>query len=399
MSRLKRRLWLVGLLLAVQTPVHRASGEAIRIGILQPKPARAKKLADAGVTLAVLSVLWDRFEPVEGAPDSIYIQKLRTDLDVLRGAGLQVVLDLGIQYPPAWLGKLADSRYQNQYGEAFVDRKPGMNVANSVFNSKVRDCQEAYMGKLFGALGKDFYAVRLGGGWYGELNFPPAKFQKQNNCYWGFDAIAQGLKPGLPSGMGPCPVPGWKPGTPSTEHADAGRFLNWYLESLKNYHDWQITTTRRFYTGPLMMLYPSWGIRPGQIEAAVTADLSGTTPPERNGETQRGFDFTRFIGGITDSKVWVHCTWLDSDPAWSDDASSSESRWSPPHFLASLAMRHSPSLVISAENTGGGGPAALRLCAERARAFGIQTIFWAFEPDLFDGQPPELEDLAPAFAK
>ncbi|MEO8613737.1 MAG: hypothetical protein ABI600_01235 [Luteolibacter sp.] len=399
MSRFTRLSWLAAILVAVPAPALRASGESIRIGVLQPEPANAKKLTDAGVTVAVLSVLWDRFEPVEGAPDSAYIQKLRTDLDVLRRAGLQVVLDLGIQYPPAWLTKHSDSRYQNQYGEAFVDRKPGMNVANSVFNAKVRDCQAAYMGSLFGVLGKDFSAVRLGGGWFGELNFPPANFQKQNNCYWGFDAIAQGVTSGLPTGMIPCPVPGWKPSTVSTGHVDARSFLNWYLDCLKNYHDWQIATTRRFYTGPLMMMYPSWGIRPGQIEAAVTADLSGTTSPERNGEIQRGFDFARFISGIADPEVGVHCTWLDSNPAWSDEVSGDESRWSPVHYLASLAKRHSPALKTSAENTGGGGPEALRLCAERARTFGIQTIFWAFEPDLFDGQPPELKDLSPAFAK
>jgi hypothetical protein len=42
--------------------------------------------------------------------------------------------------------------------------------------------------------------------------------------------------------------------------------------------------------------------------------------------------------------------------------------------------------------------AALRLSAERARDFKIDALSWAFAPDLFDGKPPELEDLRAAFS-
>src|SRR5690606_18425367 len=125
-----------------------------------------------------------------------------------------------------------------------------------------------------------------------------ASFAGKANCYWAFDPFAQGKKPGLPAGMTPCPVPGWKPGDASPDHASARAFIHWYLDSLKHYHDWQITTVRKHYAGPLMMLYPSWGIRPGQLDAAIAADLAGTTPAEKNGELQRGFDFARFIGGL-----------------------------------------------------------------------------------------------------
>lgn len=146
------------------------------------------------------------------------------------------------------------------------------------------------------------------------------------------------------------------------------------------------------------MLYPSWGVLPGQLEAAIANDLVGSTPAERNGEISRGFDFARFIGGIRDPQVWVHCTWLDSNPEWSDDASADPARWSPVKYLASLARRHRPALTVSAENTGGGGEAALRLSARRIRQLDIPAMFWAFGPDLFDGRPPELADLGPAFS-
>jgi hypothetical protein len=240
--------------------------------------------------------------------------------------------------------------------------------------------------------------VRLGGGWYNELNYPPATFRNQANCYWAFDALAQGIKPGLPAGMTACPVPGWKPGESSPDHASARRFLDWYVASLQNYHDWQITTVRQFYAGPLMMMYPSWGIRPGQTESAIAGDLAGHTSPEKNGEIQRGFDFARFIGGIRDPHVGIHCTWLDANPSWSDETSTDPVRWSPVRFLSSLARQHTPPLIVTGENTGGGGPEVLRLCAERALAFDLKSVFWAFSPDLFDGRPPELKDLRPAFS-
>ncbi len=391
---------ILGLLLplGILLPALHAVPEAIRLGVLQATPAQAPALVNAGVTLTVLSVSWDRFEPAAGTPDPVYIRQLRADLDASRHAGLQVVLDPGFQYPPAWLFDLPDSRYQNQYGSAFDDRRSGMHVANSVFNAAIRERQAAHLATLFRELGADWIAVRLGGGWFNELNYPPATHEKNANCYWAFDALAQGAKPGLPAGIIACPVPGWKPGDASPDHASARRFLDWYLASLQNYHDWQIATVRRLYAGPLMMMYPSWGIRPGQLEPAVTNDLSGRTSPEKNGEIQRGFDFARFIGGIRDPQVWVHCTWLDANPGWSDETSLDPARWSPVHYLATLARQHTPTLNLSAENTGGGGPEILRLCAERSRAYDLKTMFWAFAPDLFDGRPPELKDLRPAFA-
>lgn len=387
------RLLLVCLLVTFSS----VRAESPLLGVLQPEPARAAELKAAGVTQVVLSVSWDRFQPEPHRFDSAYVAKLRADADAYRAAGLGVVLGLGIQYPPAWLRELPHARYQNQHGDAYIDRAPGKNVVNSVFNSSIRERQLEYTAAIFKHLGADWAGVRLGGGWYGEVNYPAAKFAGKDNSYWAFDPIAQGKIPGLPAGVKPCPVPGWKPGQASRDHDSARRFAAWYLESLQNYHDWQIATVRRHYKGPLHMLYPSWGIRPGQLDAAIAADLAGTTPPEKNGEIQRGFDFARFIGGIRDPQVWVQCTWLDSNPDWSDETSADPARWSPPKYLASLARRHNPPLRVSAENTGGGGMPALKLSAKRIQELDMDALFWAFGPDLFDGKPPELADLTAAF--
>lgn len=393
------RHWTFRAVLGAAAAAASASAEPVRLGILQPDPARASAYKAAGVSQVVLSVSWDRFQPARDTTDSAYVARLRAEISAYRQSGLGVVLDTGIQYPPAWLLALPGARYVNQHGAAFIDPSPGKNIANSVFSSQIRSLQSAYLASVFRELGAGWDAVRLGGGWYGELNYPHASFAGRDNCYWAFDPVAQGRKPGLPEGIPPCPVPGWKPGDPSPGHASARLFAHWYLESLKNYHDWQIADARRHYAGPLHMLYPSWGLRPGQLDAAVDSGLSCVTPPEKNGELQRGFDFGRFIADIRDPQVWIHCTWLDSNPSWSDDASHDPVRWSPAKFLATLARRHSPALDVSAENTGGGGPPALALSARRIRELNISALYWAFSPDLFDGKPPELADLAPALSR
>lgn len=375
-----------------------ARAEPFQLGILQPTPARAAELKAAGVSHVVFAVSWDRFQPKPDTIGTAYVAQLRADADAYRAAGLRLVLGLGVQYPPDWLRNLPDARFVNQHGDAYINRASGKNVVNFVFNNALRERQRDYLAALFKHLGTDWAGVRLGGGWYGEVNYPDASFAGKSNCYWAFDAFAQGAKPGLPAGVKPSPVRGWKPGDPSTDHASARLFIDWYLDSQKNYHDWQIASVRRHYAGPLMMLYPSWGIRPGQLDAAIAADLAGTTPAEKNGEIQRGFDFARFIGGIRDPHVWVQCTWLDSNPEWSDEASSDSARWSPPKYLASLARQHRPPLRVTAENTGGGGVPALNLTAKRVRELKLDGLYWAFGPDLFDGKPPELADFATALA-
>lgn len=383
--------WLTLLLAALQAE------PATRLGVLQATGARAEALSQGGVELAVVGVSWDRFEPSHGVLAAEYVASLRAEIAALRGAGLEVILDLGVQYPPDWLFETPGSRYVNQFGEAYVDPSPGKNVANAVFNAAIREAQAMFYARVLAELGTEFYALRLGGGWYNELNYPPHEFADQRNCYWAFCERAQGKAPGLPEGVPPCPVAGWQPGGSTTGLETARRFAEWYMEALRNYHDWQITTLRALYPGRLMMLYPSWGIRPGQLEAAIAGGLAGTTPPERNGEIQRGFDFARFVRGITDPHVVLTSTWTDADPSFGDDASEDPAVWSPPHYLSSLARAHSPPLELAGENTGGGGPEVARLCAERSRSHGLTVFLWAFQEDLFNGEAPDLADLRAEF--
>ena len=279
---------------------------------------------------------------------------------------------------------------------AYVEKTADIEMAaNVVFNAKLREMLGAYVTGVLADFGKDVDIVRLGLMRYSEIGYPHPSFKGRKNAYWAYDDIAQGKVEGLPAGVKPCPVPGWTPGRPSADHVDARRFAAWYVDALANFHDWQIELVARQYEGRMAMLYPSWGIREGQLESAVLNDLNGTTSAERNGEIQRAFAFKRFIEGIQNPRVMVCGTWIDSRPEWSDDDAPNPKNPCPIGHLSSLAAAHPLKLRVMGENTGGGGMAAMQLTFQRARRYGLDGVMWAFERDLHDGKPPTLEDLAP----
>jgi len=356
------------------------------IGTLESDTTHIKATNEAGARAVVVGIGWDSAEPQEGKFNAIYLQSLKDKIEMFRSGGKCIVLDLGVQYPPSWIFSLPTARFIDQYGESFAAASgSGDCGVNLVYNDEMRNRFDAYLAHLFHELGNNFYAIRLGGGRYGELGYPINVYEHHTNCYWAFDPIAQGKQPGLPSGMRVCPVPGWKPGEGSMNHESARQFINWYMESLQNYHDWQIATLRKYFSGPLFMLYPSTGgLRPGQLAAAINDDANGSTGPEKTGEVGRGYDMARYIAGIKDPQVVVYSTWIDGFDG-SDDISPDPKRWNPAHYLASLAVAHQPPLMVGGENTGHPDDLAnLKLTFLRMRDYHLCVMFWAFEPTLFD---------------
>jgi hypothetical protein len=353
-------------------------------GTLQSTTGHIAATNAAGARAVVLELGWDRFEPREGVFDTAYADEIRRKLGAFRAGGKLVVLDFGMQYPPRWIFADPTSHFVNQYGRAYEPKDPGACGVNFVFSQEMRSKLDTYVREVFKDLGTDFFAVRLGGGRYGELGYPGAEFAGGKNCYWAFDALAQRGGLGLPEGITACPVAGWKPGVASADHTSAHTFLNWYMESLQNFHDWQIAEVRRSFSGPLLMLYPSTGgLRPGQLEAAIQDDAAGHTPPEKTGEVGRGFDTARFVAGITDPNVVVYSTWVDGFP-FCDDTSADQARWNPAHFLAHLAGSHVPPLLCGGENTGQPDDVAnMEFTFRHLREARLCVFFWAFEPDLF----------------
>lgn len=354
-------------------------------GVLQATPERLASEYRAGLRLAVLELAWDRYEPQAGKFSAVYAAKVRERMNIYRNAGMRVMLDFGMQYPPAWIFREGASRFVNQYGQAYTNPAPGGNGVDAVFNQAIRRFQTAYVRQVFRNLGTGFYAVRLGWGQDGELGYPPArKYHGRCNCYWCFGPIAQGKTKGLPDSLKPCPVPGWIPGSPSPEPLAASRFADWYMGCLENYQNWQICLVRRYYGGRLAVLYPSWGVRPGQLNAAIAGNLAGRTSTEINGEIQRGLDFRRLINGIHGPQVTVYCTWLDAPLRLCKDRSRDRARWSPIHYLAFLAAHHQPRLAVWGENTGHPDDLAdMHLCFQRLRTYHLIGMLWAFQRNLF----------------
>jgi hypothetical protein len=357
-----------------------AATEPRWFGTLQHREEHRPALLEQGITATVLGLAWERWQPNANESNQAYIDEVRERLAALKRDGMAVVLDFGMQYPPLWIFDLPHSRYRNQFGVEFVDPAPGMNGVNAVFNAELRRLQADYAAAVFAALGHDFLLIRLGWGWYSELNFPKPDHRGRSNCYWAFDDIAQGIASGLPEGIAPCPVPGWIPGQASVDHDAARRFALWYIDALKDYHDWQIATVRALHPGRLAMLYPSWGLRPGQLDAAIAHDLDGSNPNQHR-DLAMGEYWPSMIAGINDPGVVVYSTWLDAP--FGDDHSPDAAQWCPMRWLASLAA--AKGLAVAGENTGNNDVAALQRCFARSRELNLLGFFWAFEDELFDG--------------
>lgn len=362
-------------------------------GALQNATFHLEQNYEAGMRIAVLELNWDKYYPAEGLKDNNYVASVKNLIQTYKGYGYDIMLDFGLQYSPQWLLNYENSRFKNQYGDYFSGG-PGENIVNPVFNKIMRQKQEEYVKEVFADLGTDFACAKIGWLRYGELGYPLTSFNGNSNAYWCYDNIAQSGGENLPEGITACPVPGWLPGQTSDNHDDARNFYNWYVGALTNFQNWMIATTRKYYQGQLCLLYPSWGTRPGAVNAAINVDLNGSTSPEINGEIQRAHDFETLVEAIPDSNVMVYCTWIDSDEAWSNDASGNSANWSPVHWLSHLAKKHSPVLDVGGENSGGSDLKKLDLTFRRMKAFDLKLLMWAFDFELYGGVYAGIADYA-----
>lgn len=348
-------------------------------GVLGNDGQRLAEEYAAGIRLKHFRVGWRSFEPEEGRIDQGYVDEKRAELAALHQAGFHVLLSISLHDTPVWLhDRYRDSHYINQYGEKYEGDFDGGD-ANLIFNADIRAAAARHVADVFEALGTNFAAVRLGAARYGELTYPPAEWNGHTNLYWNYDANA----------LRQMPVQGWRPGDPSPD-GEAARFLDWHLNALVDLQDWLTEIVRKHYDGPLMLLYPSWGIRPGNVLEAVAGNLDGSSSAERNGEIQRGFDFARQIAAIDDPNVIVSSTWLDADA--SGDSRSNPARWSPVRYVAHLAAAHPLKPPVFGENTGHGSRAEMELSAAQMARYGLRGLLWFNEDELFSGKYATLDD-------
>jgi hypothetical protein len=167
--------------------------------------------------------------------------------------------------------------------------------------------------------------------------------------------------------------------------------LDWYLDSLVDYQNWQVKSLREAgYAGQIMLLYPGWGIRPGDIEAATASNLSGATPAEASGVVQGGRDFARQVGAIEDDDVLVTTTALEIPVA--GDYSEDPSEWSAVKYLFTLAQSNPARPGLYGENSGSQSSEDMRVAVSQMRRYRLVGMAWYDEAQLFSGRYATLED-------
>lgn len=340
-------------------------------GLLQPTTNQVGQLENTSVTRLVLAAGWDSIEPVPGQFNTSVLTQLAQRAAQWRSDGYAVILDLGLQYPPSWVFSLSGAtRFVNQYGDIWHGTL-STDVPNAVFNPAVRAAEATYIAKLASALGPtNFSAVRVGGLLSGELRYPPATYNGHPNSLWDYDSLAQA----------DAPNPGWKPGTGT--YAEATAALHYYYDSLTAYEKWLMTSVQASFPDVnQLIMFPSWGLRPGMTEAAIAAGLRGTTTAEVNGMISSGLDWANQVKAIasTGLNATVYTTWLDAP-----NQGTSVQQIPPVAYLASLASQY--GLPIAGENTGGGGQASLSISLSRAHTYGLTGVVYMSGGYIASGQ-------------
>jgi len=350
------------------------------LGVLQATPANAATEKAAGVSIGELELSWSQYEPQPGVFDSTYAAAQRTRLAQLQQAGLQVTLDLGMQYPPAWIFSVnAATRFVDQYGDAWHGSL-STDVPNAVFDPAVRAAEAAYIARVAVDLGANNVAtVRAGGLLQDELRYPDATYNGHGNCYWAFDSNAQAASP----------VPGWRPG--DADSTKASLFLTYYLQSITGFERWLLATYRTsFPTAWLQVLMPSWGLRPGDTDAAVKSDLDGSTPPAQWGTLEMGLDWTDQVAAVPDTHTMLYGTWLERG----DDGTTPQTL-GPGHYLQTLGQPL--GLVTAGENASAGDSVTtMQTIVQRVKSWGLVGLMWLDESSLFGSGPVTLSDLRTA---
>lgn len=325
---------------------------------MQPQSNLADTTIAAGIRIRTLELGWDAYETANGTFSASYISTQQAKLAAMRAAGADVILDLGLQYPPAWATAI----------RPFVDQAGNISstFANSIWSSTVRSAIAVYIARVFSDLGTNFLAVRLGSGSSAETLYPANSGATKS--YWAFDSDAQAASP----------VPGWKPGDASPA-GQATTFWTWYVGQLVSTVNYLQTQIRLAYSGPIQQLMPGQGVRPEQVAQLISSNLTDAAVLA----SERGAAWDTVIAGITNkANVVVYCSSL-ADGSGTNEASSDRRLWSAAHWIASNADVYGMSKA--GENPGQNNYATMQTAFSQATTYGYSPMMWAFESQLYGG--------------
>lgn len=332
------------------------------IGVLGVSGKHFSQERAAGIGAVTINVGWNEAEPSPRTFSSSYLSSLQAEIAAARSAGLSVVLDPGLQYPPNWVFSLpGGTRFVDQYGDVFTGNEgSGNNVVNGVTDLAVRGAEGSYLAWLGSQIQSgEIIGIREGGGPFGELRYPSNDYGGHTNSFWAYDASTQATSP----------VPGWTPGTGSTVQASA--FLDAYNAALDRYGSWLNGELGADFATKVLVLLPGWGERPGDVANEVASLLTLNMP-----EINEGLDWSHLLDSLPDASNSVaYTTWLDAPtngqtPQLEDPAG----------YIASLAATY--HLRLGGENTGNGSIANVTLCFDRAKELNYYVVQWMDESQL-----------------
>jgi hypothetical protein len=380
---------------ATAPPTAAATQVAPLLGLLSATPQNFVAERSAGINSVTIGVAWSLAEKTQGVFSASYMQTVQSQIAAAHSAGLQVVLDTGLQYPPSWAFALpGGTRFVNQYGDTYTGADgSGNNVVNAITDQSVRSAEATYLTWLGTQITTgEITSVREGGGPLGELRYPSATFNSDENSFWGYDASTQAALPAS--------VQGWVPGTGTV--AQATTFLNAYNQNIDNYGSWLNGQLHTDFGVRELVLLPGWGQRPGGAateEAALLAPVRPPSSPTKYNEYNEGLDWVDLLEALPDAAHSVaYTTYLDAQTV----APGGIALVDPADYLATLVA--GTPIQLGGENTGNGSLATMTYCMNQALRLNFYIANWNGEPQLLstaagtDPTGPTLAQVGDAFS-
>ncbi len=160
-------------------------------------------------------------------------------------------------------------------------------------------------------------------------------------------------------------------------------FYEWYVQSLTDYQNWQISLMRQFFDGQIDVLYAGKGLLPNQVSEALTNDLRGDGWGEDSSALYAASLHDRHVASLCHTPaIALYLSGVDRPEAGAvNDQSPNRMEWSAARWIAGLA--HGCGLAVWGENSGQDNLASMQLSAERMHANGFIGLMWGFESELY----------------
>lgn len=384
--------------IAAVAPGVASAAPRLGFGTLGSQPGHAASDAAAGMMFATVTVGWNMWEPGPGQYNASWAAYLRNEISGFESHGLQVVVELGLQYTPSWVLDLPNGQLVDQNG-----RQSG--TPNYEWNPTVQQDMYTFVKSVVNGLAPVHpLAYRIGLSNSGEMLYA----DNSAGSWWAYgDAQATS------------PMPGWVPGQTTWKGAPVTRtqvdaWYSWYLFGLVNAEHAEINAIRNAgYTGHLLLVMPGDGTTPSQYTKRLAADLGDAARLDTFGTMDTGAvwwlqlrmlnswdalgggDFVD-VSSVGDSTGVGACQAGDTGLSLAQ-ADPWVSGWDDTRWLSYLARIN--GLGVVGENPGGQTGAQLTAIVGLARSCGFNGFFWQSDASLYaGGTGATLADYAAAIA-